>query len=61
MLFLATVAMGLLTWLQMRFASLARWLARSRPGRRAVKFLYYRLLEWWESRILQVLSNQIPP
>jgi len=61
LLFLATVAMGLLTWLQMRFASLARWLARSRPGRRAVKFLYYRLLEWWESQILQALSNRIPP
>jgi hypothetical protein len=61
LLFLAAVAMGLLTWLQMRFASLARWLARARPGRRAVRFLYDRLLEWWASRILQALSHRIPP
>ena len=61
LLLLATVAMGFLTWLQLHFASLARSLARRRPGQHEIKFLHYRLLKWLEDQILPKLPSGPPP
>jgi hypothetical protein len=61
LLLLAMLAMSFLTWLQLHFASLARWLAAASPGRHEIKFLYYRLLEWLGDQILPAPPKAIPP
>jgi hypothetical protein len=61
LLLLAIVAMGFLTWLQLHFASLTHWLAKASPGKRKIKFLYYRLLEWLGKQFLLTPSMDTPP
>jgi hypothetical protein len=61
LLFLAALAMGFLTWLQLRLASLPRWLCDKAPGRRKIKFAYYRLLQWFQQQILPDNTLPAPP
>ena len=61
LMLMASVAMGFLTWMQLHYASLARWLAQAAPGRRKIKFAYYRLLEWLMRQILPAPPNVAPP
>jgi hypothetical protein len=61
LMLLATLAMALLTWLQLHFASLARSLREQRPGRHAIKFLYYRLAKWFQEQIPPGLPSAAPP
>jgi len=61
LMLLAMLAMSFLLWLQLHYASLSRWLSQASPGRHAVKFACYRLLDWFESQILSVLPMRKPP
>ena len=54
-------AMALLTWLQLHFASLARRVREQRPGRHAIKFLYYRLVTWFREQMMPGPSSAPPP
>jgi hypothetical protein len=51
LMLLACLAMSFLTWMQLHYVSLARWLARARPGQHAAKFIYYRLRRWLEHQL----------
>jgi hypothetical protein len=51
LMLLACLAMSFLTWMQLHYVSLARWLAQARPGQHAAKFLYYRLRRWLEHQL----------
>jgi hypothetical protein len=61
LLFLAALAMGFLTWLQLHFASLPKRLCDRAPGRRKIKFAYYRLLDWFQEQILLASMRPCPP
>jgi hypothetical protein len=61
LMLLAALAMAFLTWLQLHYAGLVRHLNRPEPGRRKVKFLYYRLLEWLIDQIHSALPGVQPP
>lgn len=61
LLLLAMLAMSFLTWLQLHFAGLTRWLASASPGQHEIKFLYYRCLQWLAQQILPALPKRIPP
>jgi hypothetical protein len=61
LLLLAMLTMSFLTWLQLHYASLGKWLAAASPGRHEIKFLYYRLLEWLNEQILPVPPKAMPP
>jgi hypothetical protein len=61
LMLLAMLTMSLLTWLQLHYATLARWLAAAEPGRHAIKFLYYRLLKWFQDQIQPAPPTPIPP
>ena len=61
LLFLAVLAMAFLTWLQLHVASLPKWLCARAPGRRQIKFAYYRLLDWFQEQILQAIMRSCPP
>ena len=57
----AMPAMSFLTWLQLHFAALTRWLAKAAPGRHEIKFLHYRLPNWLHEQILPAPPKQMPP
>lgn len=61
LLFLAALAMAFLTWLQLHLASLPKWLCARAPGRRKIKFAYYRLLDWFQDQILLASMRPCPP
>jgi hypothetical protein len=61
LLLVAMLAMSFLTWLQLHFASLPRWLASASPGRHQIKFVYYRVLHWLQQQILPLSLKRIPP
>jgi len=61
LMLLACLAMALLTWLQLHYATLRRRLCEQRPGRHAIKFIYYRLLNWLGRMLLPIPSDVIPP
>lgn len=61
LLFLAALAMGFLTWLQLRMPSLQTWLCGKSPGRRKVKFAYYRVLQWLQEQIIPPNVLPAPP
>ena len=61
LLFLAALAMAFLTWLQLHLASLPKWLCARAPGRRQIKFAYYRLLDWFQEQILRAIMRSCPP
>jgi hypothetical protein len=61
LLFLAALAMAFLTWLQLHLASLPKWLCAKSPGRRQIKFAYYRLLQWFQDQILRAILRPCPP
>jgi hypothetical protein len=61
LLLLAMLTMSFLTWLQLHFSALARWLAAASPGRHQIKFLYYRALEWLQQQILPAPPRGTPP
>jgi hypothetical protein len=61
LMLLAMLAMALLTWLQLHFASLAKRLREQGPGRHAIKFLYYRLAAWFREQIGPELPSAGPP
>jgi len=58
---LACLAMSFLTWLALHFDSLARTLCAKAPGRRKIKFLYYRLLHWLQKHFHHGPLNSQPP
>jgi hypothetical protein len=61
LLFLAALAMGFLTWLQLRMPSLHQWLCGKSPGRHKVKFAYYRVLQWVQEQIIPAKALPAPP
>jgi hypothetical protein len=61
LMFLAALAMGFLTWLQLRMPSLHTWLCDKSPGRRTVKFAYYRILQWVQEQVLPANVLPAPP
>jgi hypothetical protein len=61
LMLLAMLAMSFLTWLELHYAALSRWLAQQSPGHHSVKFAYYRLLDWFENQILSALPICHPP
>ena len=61
LLLVAMLAMSFLTWLQLHFAALTRWLASASPGRHEIKFVYYRSLQWLQEQILPGLPVRMPP
>jgi hypothetical protein len=61
LMLLAMLTMSLLTWLQLHYATLARSLAVASPGWRQIKFLYYRMLKWFQDQILPAPPTPIPP
>jgi hypothetical protein len=61
LLLLATLAMALLTWMQLAMPTLRRWLCRKSPGKRQIKFAYYRMLNWLQEQILPLPLNARPP
>lgn len=61
LLFLAALAMGFLTWLQLRMPSLHQWLCDKSPGRRKVKFAYYRVLQWIQDQVIPPKTLPAPP
>lgn len=61
LLLLAAMAMGLLTWMQLAMPSLRDRLCGKAPGRREIKFAYYRLLDWLQEQILPAPPRPAPP
>jgi len=61
LLLLATLAMALLTWMQLAMPSLNRWLCGKSPGRRKIKFAYYRMLNWLQEQIGPAPPKLQPP
>jgi hypothetical protein len=61
LLLLAALVMGLLTWMQLAMPSLRHWLCGKAPGRREIKFAYYRLLDWLQEQILPAPPKAAPP
>lgn len=61
LLFLAALAMGFLTWMQLRLPTLAKRLCDKAPGRRKIKFAYYRLLRWLQEQVLPANTMPAPP
>jgi hypothetical protein len=61
LLLLATLAMGFLSWLALRHATLVSWLCRRRPGLHQIKFVAYRLLNWLQEQIGRVNTARFPP
>lgn len=61
LLFLATLAMSFLTWLQLKMPTLTKWLCKKCPGRRKIKFAYYRLVQWLKEQILPAQTLPAPP
>jgi hypothetical protein len=57
----AALAMGLLTWMQLAMPSLRDWLCGKGPGRREIKFAYYRLLDWLREQIQPAPRAKAPP
>jgi hypothetical protein len=57
---LAAIAMGLLTWMQLSQPAFTKWLSRKSPGRRKIKFAYYRLMEWFQEQIHSVTTARSP-
>jgi hypothetical protein len=60
LLLLATLAMALLTWMQLALPTLDRWLCGKAPGRHPIKFGYYRWLEWLREQISPILPRSPP-
>jgi IS4 transposase len=60
LMLLAAVTMGLLTWMQLAMPTFTRWLSRKSPGRRKIKFAYYRLMDWFQEQIHAVTTARSP-
>lgn len=58
---LAALAMSFLTWLALRFATLSDTLCAASPGRHTIKFLYYRLLNWFQTHFFLSPAERSPP
>ena len=51
LMLLLMLAMSFLTWLELKQPGLTRWLTSKHPGQHAIKFAYYRLLDWFKRQI----------
>jgi DDE family transposase len=60
LMLIATLTMGLLTWMQLAMPRFTGWLSRKSPGRRKIKFAYYRLMEWFQEQIHAVTTARSP-
>lgn len=45
------VTVGFFCWLELRQPALIQWLCNEHPGQHAIKFPYYRLLNWLKRHI----------
>jgi len=61
LLFLATLAMGFMSWLTLARPTLIQWLCRAQPGLHAIKFGYYRLLQWVQEQFTPPKTARFPP
>jgi hypothetical protein len=60
LMMLAAITMGLLTWMQLARPTFTKWLSRRSPGRRKIKFAYYRLLDWFQEQIHSITTARSP-
>lgn len=51
LILILTVALGFLSWMELRQPELMRWLCAGHPGQHAIKFGYYRLIDWLQRQI----------
>ena len=58
---LAALAMSFLTWLALRYPRLHAALCAKRPGYHKIKFAYYRLRAWLQSRFQPTYAGPSPP
>lgn len=61
LMFLAALAMTLLTWLMLRQPELTHWLCQKSPGYHKIKFAYYRFLNWLQEQIVPAKTMPAPP
>jgi len=45
------LAIGILSWIELKQPELIQWLCMKHPGRHKIKFGYYRLIEWLKRQI----------
>jgi hypothetical protein len=60
LMLLAAITMGMLTWIQLSRPTFTQWLSRKSPGRRKIKFAYYRLMEWFQEQIHSLTTARSP-